>query len=294
MTRRRLVQRHRRRRRHPPGGQAGVRPAAARSRRSTSRRTRRAASSRRRCRRALTSQTVPGLLDHPLLEQLARLPGGDELGRRSASRPQPLLTAGTDLNILGQKLDENIRILQTSGAPVATSNVPLTVPQLLTQNQSIPRSTWIDPGLFAELALPVNDRLQGQGRRPGRLRAHRQRPAADHRQRQPVRPAGHRRRSTSAAPSNPFVVDPIVYSSNPTNGNLSRQFNLFSGFVTSEYKLDEHLTAIARRRLRRAGPDADRIVRGRPVHRRAPAGHQPADRRPEPAEGEARASSTSG
>jgi iron complex outermembrane receptor protein len=154
----------------------------------------------------------------------------------------PKLTAGTDLNILGQTLVENIRIEQTAGPPIATSNMPLGVPQLLTQNQSIPQSSWIDPGLFAELSVPVTDRLKV--RVGGRV-------DFVHTDSEPrlitgnVNLFGPATVPGQGAAANPFVVDPIVYSSNPTDTNLSKQFNLFSGFATSEYMLDEHLTAIS-------------------------------------------------
>jgi iron complex outermembrane receptor protein len=154
---------------------------------------------------------------------------------------KPLLTAGTDLNALGQKLDENIIIQQTGGAPVATSDGS----NVLTQHQSIPRATWTDPGLFAELSLPVNDRLRIKA--GGRV-------DFVHTDSDPRLITGNINLfgspgipffSPSAPPFSPFVVDPIVYSSNPTNPDLNRQFNLFSGFATSEYKLDEHITAIS-------------------------------------------------
>ena len=156
-------------------------------------------------------------------------------------KDKPLLTVGSDLNVLGQKLEENIRILQTAGPPVATSNMPSTVPQVLTQNQSIPNSSWTDPGLFAEFSMPVNDRLKVKA--GGRV-------DFVHTDSDPRLITGNV--NLFGAPTvvpppgapNEFVVDPIVYSSNPLNPELSREFNLFSGFATSEYALDEHLTAI--------------------------------------------------
>ena len=72
------------------------------------------------------------------------------LGYRAAmswGEPGKLLfTVGSDLNILNQQLQENIAIEQTAGPPIATSNPVSTVPQLLTQNQSIPASSSVDPG----------------------------------------------------------------------------------------------------------------------------------------------------
>jgi iron complex outermembrane receptor protein len=158
-------------------------------------------------------------------------------------KDKPLLTAGTDLAIVNQQLQENIAILQTAGPPIATSNPVSTVPQLLTQNQSIPASSSVDPGLFAELSLPVNDRLKIKA--GGRV-------DFVHTDSDPRLITGNVNLFGPASipivspgpPINPFIVDPIVYSTNPNDTNLSKQFNLFSGFATSEYLLDEHLTAV--------------------------------------------------
>ena len=116
------------------------------------------------------------------------------------------------------------------------------VPQTLTQFQGIPQSSWIDPGLFTELSLPITDRWKVKA--GGRVDF----VSTDSDPRlitgnidlfgPPGSPI-----VTPTAPGNRFAVDPIVYSANPTNGDLSREFNLFAGFITSEYELDEHLTA---------------------------------------------------
>jgi outer membrane receptor protein involved in Fe transport len=159
---------------------------------------------------------------------------------------KPLLTVGSDLNVLGQKLDENILFQQiggldlNTGQPVMGPNFPL-----FTQHQSIPRSTWTDPGLFAQLSLPVNDRLKGTiGGRVDFV----------HTDSDPrlitgniniFGPASVPFVMPTAPPNGIFVLDPIVYSSNPSNTSLSRQFNLISGFGSSEYKLTEHLTALS-------------------------------------------------
>ena len=97
--------------------------------------------------------------------------------------------------------------------------------------------------MFAELNLPVNDRLKVKA--GGRV-------DFVHTDSDPRLITGNVNLFGPAsiatvsptAPINPFVVDPIVYSSDPTDTNLSKQFNLFSGFATSEYLLDEHLTAV--------------------------------------------------
>src|SRR5205823_14466217 len=114
-------------------------------------------------------------------------------------------------------------------------------PALLQQTQRLPRSSWVDPGLFAELSVPVNDRLKV--RAGGRVDF--------------VSTSADQSRLITGnvdlfgAPTLPgplsanrVVVDPIVYSSNPNDPSTDRTFGLFSGFLTSEYIIDEHLTAI--------------------------------------------------
>jgi outer membrane receptor protein involved in Fe transport len=50
-------------------------------------------------------------------------------------------------------------------------------------------------------------------------------------------------RPTIAAPE--FEFNPIVFSSNPADGRLTRDFGLIAGFLQDEYKLDDHWTATA-------------------------------------------------
>ena len=191
---------------------------------------------------------------------------------------KPMLTAGTDLNVLGQTLVENIRIQQTAGPPIATSDGS----NILTQNQSIPQSSWIDPGLFAELSLPITDRLKVKaGGRVDFVRT-------DSEPRLITGNVNLFGPGTVPAPGTmvpAYSVDPIIYSSNPSDTSLSKEFNLFSGFATSEYMLDQHLTAITAAGYAERAPTLTESVRVRAVHRRSAAGNQPLDRRPEPAEG---------
>jgi outer membrane receptor protein involved in Fe transport len=155
--------------------------------------------------------------------------------------PDPLLTVGTDLRALGQNLTENIRLQQLQG-PNVNTGVPVTAGDLpiFTQTQSIPQSNQIDPGIFFQSALPVTDRwkLRAGGR-------------ADW-----VNATSNPRLITGninlfgppPAPGstvNPFTLDPIAYSSNPSNPALTRNYFLLAGFVQSEYKLDENWTALA-------------------------------------------------
>jgi outer membrane receptor protein involved in Fe transport len=150
------------------------------------------------------------------------------------------LTAGTDLNVLGQGLIENIRFIQlqgtnpNTGLPVTVGNQPL-----FTQIQTVPNSQAVDPGLFYELAMPVNDRFKvrtgarvdvvytGSGPRiiQGNI-------------------------DLFGAPGSPGTTvnrtsfDPIIYSVKPFEDDLGRQFTLFNGFVSSEFKVNENVTAL--------------------------------------------------
>jgi outer membrane receptor protein involved in Fe transport len=157
---------------------------------------------------------------------------------------KPLFTVGNDLSVIGQTLQENIRIIETGGVPIATVPPQPGLPVLLTQNQSIPRSTGTDPGLFAELFLPVNDRLKVKG--GGRVDfVHTDSDQAARLITGNVNLFGGPGTPGVTVGPSAVTVDPIVYSSDPNNPATSRQFNLFSGFGSSEYVLDEHLTAIA-------------------------------------------------
>ena len=99
---------------------------------------------------------------------------GYRLATSWGEQGKALLTVGTDLNVLGQALTENILFQQTAGPPVAAAGTPPGALPLLNQVQGIPRSSGTDPGLFAE-AEPAGQRpAQGQGRRAGGLRRHRQ------------------------------------------------------------------------------------------------------------------------
>jgi outer membrane receptor protein involved in Fe transport len=146
------------------------------------------------------------------------------------------LTVGTDLNVLGQGLFEYIRINQNAGANVSTG-VPVTAPTLFTQNQSIPNSQSVDPGIFAELSMPLTDRLKFKT--GGRF-------DWVHETSDPRLITGNVNLFGApqlTTPTNAFSFDPIIYSSNPADNNLTRDFQLFSAYLSGEYKLDEHLTA---------------------------------------------------
>jgi outer membrane receptor protein involved in Fe transport len=173
----------------------------------------------------------------------------------NAAKNQPVLTAGSDFNLFGQTLVENIRLNQLGGPPLNPTGTqppfppgipaPLppgaVVPQF-TQNQFIPPSSSVDPGIFLEASLPVNDRLKVKS--GGRI-------DYVHTTSDPRLITGNI--NLFGTPETPglglstgqvFTLDPIVYSTDPTRTDLDRNFTLFAGFLSSEYKLDEHVTAL--------------------------------------------------
>lgn len=154
-------------------------------------------------------------------------------------RETGLLTTGTDLRVLGQGLRENIMFNQVAGRNLNTGEV-IRPGQAATfmQNQSIPDSNWVNPGLFAELELPMTDRLRL--RSGGRMDW--------------VRASTNQRLISGNidlfGPPGPqfqqsrFEVDPTIYSTSPFDTNNVRNFYLLAGYVQSEYKLTEEMTGI--------------------------------------------------
>ncbi len=157
------------------------------------------------------------------------------------------LSMGTDLNVFGQGLVENIAFRQLAGPTITTSDGS----NVITQQQSIPNANSFNPGLFLEAMLPVNDRLKLKS--GGRL---------DY-----VRTSSNARLITGNVdlfgdPQNPgvsmtqgrFQLDPSVYSVdpspisqfpgevNPFTRQLDRDFALLAGFATAEYKVAENTT----------------------------------------------------
>lgn len=196
-----------------------------------------------------SQSTAPGILGNQQFPLFA-----DESNTRFANRSigyraamswgpkdDPLLTIGNDLNVLGQGLVEDIRIRQlqgpnvNTGAPVTAGNQPT-----FNQLQRVPESNQIDPGLFAQFALPLTDRLKL--RTGGRIDF--------------IHSSSNPRTITGnidlfGAPTTPGLpsltrssLDPIVYSSNPSNAALTRTYTLLAGFVQGEYKLDENWTLL--------------------------------------------------
>jgi outer membrane receptor protein involved in Fe transport len=153
----------------------------------------------------------------------------------------PILTAGSDFTLFGQTLIENIQLLQTSGPDLNTGRlIPPLAPQSYNQTQLIPTSSAVDPGIFLETSLPLSDRLKVKT--GGRI-------DYVHTTSDPRLITGNINlfgtpQQTIPGPDS-FTLDPIVYSTDPTRTNLDRDFPLFAAFLSSEYKLDEHVTALS-------------------------------------------------
>lgn len=154
---------------------------------------------------------------------------GDEAGAN--------LKIGHDLSIVGQGLSESIRIQQLSGLSLTTGQ-PVTAPVPLTQNTGIPESNIVNPGLFAQGTMPVTERwkLTAGGRIDAAFASANPRLITGN-----FDVFGPVQNPTGAA----FTIDPFLYSADQTNNALSRQYLLLAGFLSSEYKIDEHVTASA-------------------------------------------------
>lgn len=167
---------------------------------------------------------------------------GRSIGYRLAGswgpKDAPLLTLGTDLNVFGQGLTENILFQQLSGVNINTgTNIPAGGPfPFFNQQQSIPQSQAVDAGLFLQTEYKLTDDLK---LRAGGRYDH------VHAQSNPRFITGNIDLfgpPTNFNPTNRFALDPIVYSADPANQQLSRDFNLGSGFITSEYKATDRIT----------------------------------------------------
>jgi outer membrane receptor protein involved in Fe transport len=146
---------------------------------------------------------------------------------------------GTDLNVVNQALAENIRLRQLD-----TSNPAFIGPNPnLMANLGIPPAQLVDPGIFIDTSVPVAERFNVKGG----FRA------------DWVTTFSHPRLVTGNVaiiagrttvppfPGEATVIqfNPIVFSTSPNDTNLTRQFDLWSAYVNSDYKVDEHLTALA-------------------------------------------------
>jgi outer membrane receptor protein involved in Fe transport len=141
------------------------------------------------------------------------------------------LSLGSDLNYVNQQLVENID-WQSQDGPVPQFFGQTTA----TQTLGIPRSNLLDGGVFAELAVPVTPRFDiKSGARGDWVETRSQARLVSG-----TVPIGFK------PPNIPvFQFDPIVFSAQPFNNELQNHYQLWSAYIASEYKIDEHLTAIA-------------------------------------------------
>ena len=149
------------------------------------------------------------------------------------------LTIGTDMRVLGQGLQENIQLQQYSGFNLNTGAPVIPgAPVNYNQQQSIPNSNSVNPGLFAQGELPVTDRLlfRSGGRMDWTRTSTNNRTISGN-----VNLFGVP--GNQGAPN--FQVDPIIYSTNPALTDDTRNFYLLAGYLQSQYKLTDELTAVA-------------------------------------------------
>lgn len=149
------------------------------------------------------------------------------------------LIAGTDMRIVGQGLQENILFQQISGQNLNTGALitPTTQP-FFAQNQSIPNSSSVNPGLFLSGELPVSRELtiRSGGRVDWtRTSAYQSRLITGN-----VDLFGAPGQTSPAR----FQSDPLQFSSNPADRNTDRNFFLMSGYLQSEYKFTDAITGV--------------------------------------------------
>jgi outer membrane receptor protein involved in Fe transport len=141
------------------------------------------------------------------------------------------VTAGVDFAYVAQGVSENIRILQPAGPtglpPVPTLDGASTIQQFL----SLPNGRSYNPGLFLESNLPVGDRLSFRtGARVDYVGT-----TSD-----PRLITGNidifGGVQTPGIDVDPSAVNPQIFSSDPTQTDLDRNFGLWAAFLTSEYK----------------------------------------------------------
>ncbi|MBL8821937.1 MAG: TonB-dependent receptor [Planctomycetia bacterium] len=180
---------------------------------------------------SFTDQSTSHMSNKSLGSRVSFLWGGSKGG--------PTLIAGADISILGQNLVENIRFTQVSGDNINTG-VPVSQSDnnVFTQTQTIPNTSLVNPGLFTELTLPFGEQLKV--RAGGRFDI--------------VNTTSGSRLITGninifgppqTLPDPITTLDPIEYSTDPTNNNLTRNFQLFSGFLTGDFRIDEYNTLSA-------------------------------------------------
>ncbi|MBX7104289.1 MAG: TonB-dependent receptor [Gemmataceae bacterium] len=148
-------------------------------------------------------------------------------------------TLGADFTRINNSLTENINVLDPSGqvptTPVSTPGQPT----LLQQQLGIPESNYLNPGIFADMSIPVGD--QFLFRAGGRV---------DY-----VRTSTGNRIITgnidlfggAQAPGvivDRATVNPVIFSQAPWDNETTRNFGLFASYLSGEYKIDECLTGL--------------------------------------------------
>lgn len=151
----------------------------------------------------------------------------------------PQFTMGTDLNGVNQELNEFISFTRNGPLPPAAVD-PFGGATLITETLGIPRSNFIDPGLFADASLPLTKRFTlKSGARIDLIQSRSfARSISSNVNVAPFVPTG-----VGAGPVT--SINPIIFSVNPTDDNLTQNFSLWSAYGTAEYKVDDHVTLLS-------------------------------------------------
>jgi len=160
---------------------------------------------------------------------------------------------GHDLNFTRQRLTENIRLVQSSIVPGQPNFDPNLVSDptaaFLTSSLGVPSSRFLDPGIFADFTLPLTKRwtVGGGARADWMFTDSATRlitgnivltPGSQFSPNAIGQVGGNIPPGTS--------LDPLVFSTNPNDPTRSRHFGLYSVFMTTDFKIDDHFTALAR------------------------------------------------
>lgn len=159
-------------------------------------------------------------------------------------RDEPQLTMGTDLTAFNQHLLEIISFDRNPAFLPPINVDPFNGATNITQTLGVPQSNSVSPGLFADVNLPVTKRWNVKSGIRCDLQQSRSfnRFVASNASLTPFVPAGVL--SVPPLANNQFGFDPIVFSVNPNDDNLVQNFDLWSTYVTTEYRLDKHVTLL--------------------------------------------------
>lgn len=148
-------------------------------------------------------------------------------------------TLGTDFTRVNNSLQENIEVLDPSGQVPTTPVFTPGQPTLLTQQLGLPESNSYNPGVFADMNMPIGEQfLFRTGARVDYVRT----------------TTGNRLITGnidifggSQIPGNNIdrsTVNPQVFSVAPWDAETTRNFGLFSAYLSGEYKIDDALTGL--------------------------------------------------